>query len=110
MYLRETLLNRRLYQPQKQRVRLVGTALELGMKLNAGEKTAIRQFYRFDKSAVRRQAADGHPFTRQCLAVVIVEFKAVAVPFAYFIRAVQVVQKRALRDFTGIRAQPHGAA
>jgi hypothetical protein len=51
------ITHRRLYQAGKQRMRPVGAAFKLGMKLNAYKKPVLGQFNRLNQRLIRGHAA-----------------------------------------------------
>jgi hypothetical protein len=73
-------------------VRLIGAAFEFRVELNPHEKTVSGQFDRFNEVFIGRYAAYSQAFAGNNFTVIVVELKAVAVPFAYFIIAAYIVR------------------
>ena len=96
---------RRVDETRKQRVRLIRSALEFGMKLHSDEERMIFNLYRFDESAVRRSTPEDKPAGSQGFSVIVVEFVTVTVSFAYLVCLITVVQFRTASDFAGIAAE-----
>jgi hypothetical protein len=112
MYIKAILffVQRRLYQPYKQRVRPVGPALKLRMKLHADKEIILRQFNGFHNVFVGGSPADSHPGPFHFRAEGIVKFIAVAVALMNEFLFVAPFQKRAGFYLAGVTAKPHGAA
>lgn len=91
-------------------MRTFGTRFEFGMKLAAEHKWMVAQFRDFDEIAVGRLSAVYHARVAQQVAVLIVEFKTMAVAFVDLVGVVRRVRFGALLQDARIRAQPHRAA
>ena len=68
-------------EPAEQRMRLVRLAVEFGMKLARDKKRMVGQFDDLDQFSVRRIAAENEIRLGEPVAVGVVEFVAVTVPF-----------------------------
>src|SRR5699024_3040976 len=64
----------------KQRVRLVGTALEFRVELNTHMEGSSGKFHRFHQTAIGRCSAEHQPSLGQLLAVIVIKFVPVTVP------------------------------
>ena len=80
------------------------------MKLHAHEKAFGRDFHRFHQTAVGRSAGYFHAVCLEQVAEAVVELIAVAVAFAYGVRAVAFNHEAVRRQPARIRPQAHGAA
>ena len=91
-------------------MRFVGSAFEFRVKLHAHEKAFGRDFHRFHQTAVGRSAGYFHAVCLEQVAEAVVELIAVAVAFAYGVRAVAFNHEAVRRESARIRPQAHGAA
>ncbi len=88
--MKSRLPKRRFQQTQEERVRLVWTALELRVELDAYEEAPVRQLYRLHEGVVRRRPADRETVSPQHLAVAVVDLKAMAVALADLALAIKL--------------------
>src|SRR5438309_10209679 len=79
----------------EQRMRLVRFAAKFGVKLAGDEERVIRQFNYLDQFAVRRRAAEDEVGLLEFVAVGVVEFVTVTMPFVDHKRDVQFGRHRA---------------
>ena len=93
----------------EQRVRVVWTGLEFGVKLYAHEEVVRRDFHRLAERAVGRRARDLHAALFKLFAVIVIELETVAVALLNEIRAVRFLHSLA-KDDAGICPEPHRAA
>ena len=104
----------RFHKRAEQRVRVLYRTLIFGVELHAEEERvhAARQrngFHQFHAVfLIDPHALQARRF--EVVAVGLVEFVAVAVPFADFTLAVGLIQQRAFLHGAGVGAQPHRAA
>ena len=83
-----------LDKTQKQGVRLVGTALKLGVKLNADEEIVLRQLNSFNQLPVWRGATDKKSVLRQDISICVINLVAVAMALAYLALGIEPLQER----------------
>ena len=76
-------VNRRLDKTAEQRMRTVGTGLQLRMRLCGDKEGMLRQFAHFNDAPVRRKAGQLHSVFRQDSTKILVDLIAVPVPFLY---------------------------
>src|SRR5882762_5106386 len=94
----------------EQRMWLVRFAAEFGVKLAGDEKRVIRQFDYLDQFAVRRRAAEDEVGLLEFVAIGVVEFVTMTMPFVDHKRAVKLGGHRTHHQLARLRAQPHRAA
>ena len=80
------------------------------MILNAHIERAIAQLHGLDQPSVRREAGEREPCGGQRIAVIVVEFIAMAMALGDGVRAVAARHGGAGLDYAGIRAQAQRAA
>src|SRR5438552_1862401 len=90
----------------EQRMRLVRFAAEFGMKLAGDEKRVVQQFDHLDQLAVGRGAAEDEIRFLELVAVGVVEFVAVTVPFVDDERAVEFGRQRTHHQLARLCPQP----
>ncbi len=81
---------------------------QLGMELTADEPRVIGQLDYLHQRAVGREPSATHPILGQDVAVRVVHFVAVTVPFADLLAAVDLGRSRAGPQAAGVRSEPHG--
>ena len=94
----------------KERVRLVGFALELGMKLTGDKEGVVFEFNHFNEFSIRGKAAQDEAGLFKTLAVGVVEFVAMPVAFVDEKCAVEMAGQGAHDQLTWLRAEAHGPA
>jgi hypothetical protein len=97
---------------REERVRAVGPALELGVRLGRDEEGVrrARQLDELDEPLVGRGARAHEPRLLEPLAVLVVDLVPVTVPFVHDVLAVRSVHDRAGRELRRVRAEAHRAA
>ena len=93
----------------EERVRVVGARLEFGVELHADKEIVVVDLHRFAECPVGRKPGKRHARLFELLAVVVVEFEAVAVAFADGIGAVGSLHLLAVY-LAGVSAEAHRAA
>ena len=83
------------HERREQRVRAVGTALELGVRLRADEERVVGQLDELHQPVVGRQARAHQPGLFELGAVLVVHLVAVAVPLVDDLFAVGLLHDRA---------------
>ena len=89
-------------------MRLMRFAVEFGMKLAREEKRMLGQFDHLDQFAVHRIAAENKIGLGKTIAVIVVEFVAMAMAFVHDERAVELRGLGADDQLAGLRAEAHG--
>ena len=70
-----------LHKANEERMRLVRTGFEFGMKLYPYVEVAFGQFHRFHDMSARGRSADGQSRLLKRFFIVVVEFVSVTMPF-----------------------------
>src|SRR3990172_2105 len=94
----------------EQRMTVTRRGGEFRMELHAHEPGVIRPFDDFDQRAVHGCAGNHQALLRQTVAILVVEFVAVAVTLDDGILAVQTAHMRPRHQLAFLATQTHGAA
>ena len=91
-------------------MRLVRAGFEFGVELNAHIEIVFGNFHRFHNVVIGRGSAYNKTLCGHIVAVIVVEFVAVAVTLLNFLRLIAFRHFGACRYFAGVRAEPHCSA
>ncbi len=105
-----TLLDSGFEEGKEEGVRSEGAGLELGMKLSSKEERVVREFKNFHQILVGIDAGEDEAGGGKLVAIVIIEFVAVAVAFGDSVGFVGAVGESVFSEGAGVAAQTHRSA